>query len=385
MGRRQRLPGQHHGRQPERFRRPGHEHLPRGDRRGQLRHHHGHAQGDEQQLSHQHGRRLTWRTPPLFLQFEHTPAKSIQFTGVVANFSDTNPAPTLSDFQATIDWGDNTGVSKGNLTPNGVGGFNVIGTHTYAQAGSFTTTTTINDIGGQSTIALGTASVLPNPTPLVPIGQLVVASAGTPIDGTKVVVGSFLDNANPSAAPTDFQVAINWGDGHSSPGTVVKNNATPGLFDIMGTNTYASPQHLLGEHHGSGPERPIDRHQEHGHRGRPGVRASAPRLASRRPAVHDHGRLVPRLEPGRLPARACAGERSPGATVTRPRGRSCRLRSQRIQCARDEHLHGGRPFTIIVVLVNSSGQSATATSTAIVAAPTVTATGTTFLSLPAWR
>jgi hypothetical protein len=72
------------------------------------------------------------------------------YAGVVASFTDANPFATIADFTTTISWGDATPATAGTVTPNGSGGFDVNGTHTYASTGPFTVTTTINDDGGST-------------------------------------------------------------------------------------------------------------------------------------------------------------------------------------------------------------------------------------------
>jgi hypothetical protein len=77
-----------------------------------------------------------------------TAASSLQlFNGRVANLVDANPIGTLSDFSATIDWGDGS-TSAGTLS--GTGPFTVAGTHTYGTTGLFTVTTSIKDVGGST-------------------------------------------------------------------------------------------------------------------------------------------------------------------------------------------------------------------------------------------
>ena len=75
------------------------------------------------------------------------------FSGIVASFTDANPFATVADFTAVISWGDLTLPTPGTVTANGVGGFDVSGTHTYASTGPFAVTTTINDVGGSTATA----------------------------------------------------------------------------------------------------------------------------------------------------------------------------------------------------------------------------------------
>ncbi|HEY7311589.1 MAG TPA: hypothetical protein VH643_19655, partial [Gemmataceae bacterium] len=56
------------------------------------------------------------------------------FTGVAANFSDADPNANARDFTANINWGDGHS-SNGTIVADGNGGFAVIGTNTYANAG----------------------------------------------------------------------------------------------------------------------------------------------------------------------------------------------------------------------------------------------------------
>jgi hypothetical protein len=75
------------------------------------------------------------------------------FAGPTAQFTDANPAGTLTDFSATIDWGDNTssaGVVTGPAV--GPGPYQVQGAHTYTRAGPFVITTTITDVGGSTLV-----------------------------------------------------------------------------------------------------------------------------------------------------------------------------------------------------------------------------------------
>jgi hypothetical protein len=60
-----------------------------------------------------------------------TATAGTQFSGVVANFTDTSAGTSVSTLTATIDWGDGTS-SQGTVTANPSGGFTVTGTHTYA-------------------------------------------------------------------------------------------------------------------------------------------------------------------------------------------------------------------------------------------------------------
>jgi len=71
------------------------------------------------------------------------PQQGVPFTGVVANFTDTNTANVPGDFTATINWGDAT--TSAGVVAGGSGSFTVSGTHTYTTSGPFTVTVTLAD------------------------------------------------------------------------------------------------------------------------------------------------------------------------------------------------------------------------------------------------
>ena len=78
-------------------------------------------------------------------------------SGTVATFTDANPGGTLSDFTASINWGDGTTTTGSVATVPG--GFAVSGSHTYAASGTYTITTTIKDAGGSTATATTTVTI----------------------------------------------------------------------------------------------------------------------------------------------------------------------------------------------------------------------------------
>jgi hypothetical protein len=75
----------------------------------------------------------------------------VPFNGQVATFTDVNPTAPLSDFMATIDWGDGTTTSGVITQPGGAGtAFSVSGMHTYISATTHIFTVTVTDAGGSS-------------------------------------------------------------------------------------------------------------------------------------------------------------------------------------------------------------------------------------------
>jgi hypothetical protein len=120
---------------------------------------------------------------------------------VVATFIDENPAPTLSDYTASIAWGDGT-ISEGTITPDGTGGFNVTGTHTYAAAGIFNTLLAIVDDGGSSASADGVVTVSPVAV-AIPNAPKLIAQDDTGISHTDGIT----KNNGSVSAPLSFTVS----------------------------------------------------------------------------------------------------------------------------------------------------------------------------------
>ncbi|HET9188909.1 MAG TPA: hypothetical protein VFN80_13170, partial [Acidothermaceae bacterium] len=154
----------------------------------------------------------------------------------VATFTDANPNAPLSDFSASIDWGDGT-TSDGTVSATSGGGFSVAGGHTYAEEGSYTISVTINDAGGSNATATSNGTVAD--APLTAAGENLLSGTGTSFTGT---VATFTD-ANPTAPVSDFTATIDWGDGSSSSAGTISQNPDKS-FTVNGDHTFAA----LGPH-----------------------------------------------------------------------------------------------------------------------------------------
>jgi hypothetical protein len=154
----------------------------------------------------------------------------------VATFTDSDPNANAADFTANIGWGDGN-TSAGTITAAGQGTFDVVGAHTYANAGTYNVDVQVNASGGGQARASGTATVsgaaAGGPQHLV--AQPIAAAAGQAF--TNLVVGTFADS-DPGANPSDFTASIDWGDGYSAVTTVTA--AGQGTFDVLGTHTYTA-------------------------------------------------------------------------------------------------------------------------------------------------
>lgn len=156
-----------------------------------------------------------------------TGTEGSQVTGVVASFTDANGSLTASSFSATIQWGDGTS-GAGVVSSNGAGGFNVSGSHTYAEEGAYATSVQVTLSSGPS--ATGSGSALIQDAPITATGFDLICK-GTKFSDTVATI----TDADPNGKASDFKAAIFWGDGKSSTGSVV---AAGSGFKVVGSHTY---------------------------------------------------------------------------------------------------------------------------------------------------
>ncbi|HVS38229.1 MAG TPA: hypothetical protein VMS17_21900 [Gemmataceae bacterium] len=148
----------------------------------------------------------------------------------LATFTDADPNATVSDYQATIAWGDGS-TSSGTVSADPAGGFDVTGTHTYAQTGNYQATVTITDApaedGGQPQTVVAAATVS---DPTFAAGTVDVTPAAEGSDSQ--LTATFVDGPEQSSS---FQATIDWGDGDTQPATIVSGD---GDFQINADHTY---------------------------------------------------------------------------------------------------------------------------------------------------
>ncbi len=165
-----------------------------------------------------------------------TPVEGASFTATVATFTDPIPNNPVSDYTATIQWG-NGDSSTGVITANGNGSFNVTGTYTYAEEGTYAVTVLISDNTGRQVTASSTANVS-DPAVIATGGFQVNILEG--IDPGPQTVATFTDPGG-AEANSDYTAVINWEDGSTSNGTITFNQ-TSGQFTVTGDHTYAVPE-----------------------------------------------------------------------------------------------------------------------------------------------
>jgi hypothetical protein len=162
--------------------------------------------------------------------------EGITFTGNVATFADGNSSATAGDFTATIAWGDGQ-TSPGTVSAAAGGGFAVYGTHVYSDEASYVgVVVAISDSGGSTATASNGNTAVNMVTvadaTLTAKPSTVITSQGATFSGT---VATFTD-ANPLATAADFTATINWGDGHTTTGSV--SAAAGGGFQVTGSHQY---------------------------------------------------------------------------------------------------------------------------------------------------
>jgi hypothetical protein len=141
----------------------------------------------------------------------------------VATFIDANPKAALSDFMATINWGDGTN-SIGTITEN-AGVFSVAGTHTYVKDGQHTSVVAITDIGGSTAQATSTVEVAPT---LSAGGAVIYVQNGSPIQLDATATADL--NGGPLAGAT---VSIGSGFFAGDVLTFTNQNGITGSYDAV--------------------------------------------------------------------------------------------------------------------------------------------------------
>jgi PKD repeat protein len=155
----------------------------------------------------------------------------------LGTFTDSNPTAPVSDFTASVNWGDGSAIDTGTISqPGGVGtAFVVLDSHTYVVAGTFTASVAVSGDGGTVTL-LATVNVA---DPLTAGPSLLIDATEGTSTGT-IEVGTFTDS-NPTAPVSDFTASIDWGDGTSTEGTISQPGGVGTAFVVTGSHTYFAP------------------------------------------------------------------------------------------------------------------------------------------------
>jgi streptogramin lyase len=157
----------------------------------------------------------------------------VPFGGVVATFTDADPAGAVSEYTATIEWGDGQ-LTSGAIGVDPAGGFTVSGSHSYFEGGTHAVKVRIADEGGSTTTAAASIHIADFPLTQA-VGGTFDVMAGATLQGP---VASFLDTDPGFEGVGVYSATISWGDGTSSPGGVEVVGV--GRYDVAGRHVYAS-------------------------------------------------------------------------------------------------------------------------------------------------
>ena len=177
---------------------------------------------------------------------------------------DTSSAGVTVD-SATVDWGDGSTPTAGTLTPNPsaqgaeteFADGTVSGSHTYAKAGSYTVTITIDGTGptgeAMTTSVVETATAVdPTPSPSLQPPLILQAAKSIAYQGPLAI---FSTPTPHDASGSDFTATVDWGDGSAPTTGAVSggedvNDPTPVFdsetsgpaifFEVSGDHTYAT-------------------------------------------------------------------------------------------------------------------------------------------------
>ena len=135
------------------------------------------------------------------------PTEQSTFSGIVATFTDADPAGSAGDYIAQITWGDGF-VSTATISadPAFPGQFDISGSVTYTTTGTLPVRVAVSDKGGATVVveSLAAVTVLP-----LANGATFQAQATVPLS----VQVATISDVNPGDQPTDFTATIDWGMG----------------------------------------------------------------------------------------------------------------------------------------------------------------------------
>jgi hypothetical protein len=153
---------------------------------------------------------------------------------VVAAFSDADPGGSAGDFGATIHWGDGQS-SAGTVVPHPGGGWEVHGSHAYAEEGGYAVRVDVADAGGAALTAIGQAAVQVGDAALADASAPLAVSAAEGAPSGDLILAAFTD-ADPPGSAADYTATVSWGDGQTSPGIIQPH--TGGGWEVHAAHTY---------------------------------------------------------------------------------------------------------------------------------------------------
>jgi hypothetical protein len=131
---------------------------------------------------------------------------------VLATFTDSDPNAGPSDFVAAITWGDGITTSSTTVVALGQGQFNVLGTHTYVDAGFYPFSVQVTVSSGASATATSTATV----------------TAKSSTEPRSLILTTHRDVVDAFDGLTSLREAIAYANSHPGPDTITFDPAVFG-------------------------------------------------------------------------------------------------------------------------------------------------------------
>jgi hypothetical protein len=185
--------------------------------------------------------------PPVATPLTLHPVEGKLLQGAVARFTDPEPSSDASDYTVEIAWGDGheeaatlTEVSSGDEGTV----FEVLAHHVYREEGEYPLNVTIKDIDVPKLTVTDESQALVADAPLHATAHADTTTTGgqaarlwpePPSSGT---LASFTDE-DPEGEIGDYSATIEWGDGHTTTGTVAEAAPASHVWTVSGEHLYA--------------------------------------------------------------------------------------------------------------------------------------------------
>lgn len=160
------------------------------------------------------------------------------FRAVIGTLRELHPLPTGFTLNGSINWGDGTPASVAQFAPQPNGSIDVLGSHTYAAAGSDIINVTVTAVppAGSLTVILLIGSFQSKAAVIAPDGGVTLnETAGVAFTAN---LGTFHSALSESIMTAE----ISWGDGTESIGKIVALPTTSAIggFAVYGSHTYVT-------------------------------------------------------------------------------------------------------------------------------------------------
>jgi len=168
-------------------------------------------------------------TPAIIIGYPNTDLTDIS----VLTFTDADPRGQLSDFSASIDWGDGE-TSAATITKSGKV-YTLAGTHRYTTAGSKPISVQVFSVGGTLTTANVTARIA-RPSLIVEGGPDITSD-----DSYGLYEGVYFNRQitfSDSESGYTYTATVNWGDGSPLETLVISDNTINLNHEFVNSGTY---------------------------------------------------------------------------------------------------------------------------------------------------